>query len=223
MLARISGSHVAKTATPHPGGFQIGTDRALANSGTIRETMPFQRKSARKDREPLDEPALYEYAVRTLGRKMRTVAELSRLLRTRVEPGEAGEAKVQAILARLKEQNYLDDARYAADYTRMRQENQRFGQRRVQQELNRRGVQSETVNETVTAAYAELPEPELVRKYIERKRLRQPTNDKESARIVRNLIRAGFSMRAIYAVLKAWNVPEETLAAIPESEPEEER
>lgn len=185
--------------------------------------MPFQRKSARKDREPLDEPALYEYAVRTLGRKMRTVAELSRLLRTRVEPDEAGEAKVQAILARLKEQNYLDDARYAADYTRMRQENQRFGQRRVQQELNRRGVQSETVNETVTAAYAELPEPELVRKYIERKRLRQPTNDKESARIVRNLIRAGFSMRAIYAVLKAWNVPEETLAAIPESEPEEDR
>jgi regulatory protein len=184
--------------------------------------MPFQRKSPRKDREPLDAAALYEYSVRTLGRKMRTVAELSRLLRARVEPGEAGEAKVQAVLMRLKEQNYLDDTRYAADYTRMRQENQRFGRRRVQQELTRRGIGSETVNDTVEAAYAELPEPDLVRKYIERKRMRQPASDKETARAVRNLIRAGFSMRAIYAVLKAWNVPDDTLAAIPESEPVEE-
>src|SRR5271156_4375472 len=63
---------------------------------------------------PLDEAALYEYAIRTLGRRMRTVTELKRLMQTRVEPGEAGEAKVSAVVLRLKEQRYLDDTAYAA-------------------------------------------------------------------------------------------------------------
>ena len=172
-----------------------------------------QSKSA-KSQEPLDESALYAYAVRSLGRKMRTVAELKRLMQKRVEPGEPGQAKMNAVVARLIEHQYLNDTRYAADYTRMRQENERFGRRRVQQELNRRGVHEEIVGKTLDAAYADLPEPELARRYIQRKRLRKPTNDKETARIVRSLVRAGFSLGTIFSVLKAWNLDEDTLAAV---------
>ena len=172
------------------------------------------RAAKTRNKEPLDEAALYGYAVRSLGRKMRTVAELKRLMRLRVEPGEPGEAKMNAVVARLIEHQYLNDTRYAADYTRMRQENERFGRRRVQQELNRRGVHEEIVGKTLDAAYADLPEAELARRYIERKRLRKPTNEKETARVVRSLVRAGFSLGTIFPLLKAWNVDEEALSAI---------
>lgn len=169
------------------------------------------------ERQPLDEPALYAYALYALGRKMRTVAELKRLMRRRVEPGELGDAKMQAVVTRLKENKYLDDARYAADFTRMRQENERFGRRRVQQDLVQRGVQSEITGAALDAAYADVHEPELARRYIERKRLRKPTNDKETARIVRSLVRAGFSLRTIFPLLKSWNVEEEKITAISEN------
>lgn len=183
--------------------------------------MPFGRKSSTRktrERQPLDEAALYAYAVRALGSKMRTVAELKRLMRLRVEPGEAGEQKMDAVVIRLKEQRYLNDTRYAADYTRMRQENERFGRRRVQQDLIQRGVHGDIIGKTLDAAYAEVPEPELARRYIERKRLSKPTNDKETARIVRSMVRAGFSIGVIFGVLKQWKVDEESLAAIAETD-----
>lgn len=169
-----------------------------------------------RKREPLDAAALYEYAVRSLGSKMRTVAELKRLLRRRVEPGESGEAKVDAVVIRLKEHRYLDDTRYAADYTRMRTENERFGRRRVQQDLIQRGVHGDIIGKTLDAAYAELPEADLARRYIERKRLRKPANEKETARIVRSMVRAGFSIGTIFALLKDWKVEEASLEAVAE-------
>ena len=45
--------------------------------------MPFKRP-----KEIVDENALYDYAVRSLGRRMRTVAELKRLMRQRVPKDE---------------------------------------------------------------------------------------------------------------------------------------
>lgn len=171
-------------------------------------------------REPLDEKALYEYAVRSLGRKMRTVVELKRLMRLRVEPEATGEAKMEAVIARLKEHHYLDDTRYATDYTRMRQENERFGRRRVQQELTQRGVHSEIIDQTLDTAYADLPEADLAWRYIERKRLRKPVNDKETARVVRSMVRAGFSLSTVFTLLKKWKVDEETLAAVESIEPD---
>ena len=180
------------------------------------------RARKRTPREPLDEAALYQYAVRSLGRKMRTVAELKRLMHLRVEPGEAGEAKMNFVVERLIEQQYLNDTRYAADYTRIRQENERFGRRRVQQELVRRGVLGEIIETTLDAAYSELPEFELAQRYAIRKRLRKPTNDKETARVVRSLVRGGFSLGTAFAVLKAWKVNDDALAATESIDLEEE-
>jgi regulatory protein len=168
----------------------------------------------KKTPEPLDEPQLYDYAVKSLGRRMRTVAELKRLMRTRVEDGETGNAKITSVITRLEEQHYLDDPAYAATYTRLRQDNEKFGKRRVQQELARKGVNSTTITTTLDSAYENVSEEALARKHLERKRIKQPTNEKESARVVRQLVRAGFSTATIFKILKSWNASDDTLAAV---------
>lgn len=173
--------------------------------------MPFR---AKKKPEPLTEAALYEYAANALGRRMRTIAELTRLMRQRVEPGESGQAKINAVIARLKEYGYLNDADYATNYARLRQENASFGKRRVRQDLAVKGVKAEVIASTLDAVYEDVNEEALARRHLERKGVKQPTNDKEAARVMRMLIRAGFSTGVIYGILKRWNISEDALAAL---------
>lgn len=176
---------------------------------------------ARKKPTPLDESALYNYAVKLLGQQMRTVAELKRLLRRRIEPGEAGEAALTAVVARLKEYKFLDDTGYARDYAKLRQENSSFGRRRVRQDLMRKGVHAEVIAKTLDAAYEGVGEEALARRHLERKRIPQPTTEKEAARVARLLVRAGFSAGTIVRILRKWNVDDAALAAIESIEAEE--
>lgn len=180
--------------------------------------MPFGRTP--KPTDPLDEPALHEYALKSLGRKMRTEAELRRLMHSKVEPGETGASKIARVLARLKEYGLLNDTAFAETYTRLRQENEKFGPRRVRQDLAQKGVAKPIIEETVEARYEAVDEETLARQYLERKRLRKPENEKETARILRRLVGAGFSTSIIYKVLRNWNVPDESLAALDSIESE---
>jgi regulatory protein len=169
--------------------------------------MTFAR--AKKPRAPLDEAGLLEYAVKSLASRMRTVRDLRRLMKLRAEPGPAGEAAMDAVVAKLKELNYLSDTRFAADYTRLRKENEKLGRRRVQQDLIQKGVASELVASTLATAYEDVDEVALVRAYIARKRMKQPGGadaQKETARALGRLQRAGFSVGAIFKVLHAWGV-----------------
>lgn len=168
---------------------------------------------SRKAPAPLDEDSLYTYAVRLLGRQMRTVAELKRLLRRRIEPGASGEAALESVIARLKESRYLDDTGYAQDYARLRQENSSFGRRRVRQDLMRRGVQAEVIAQSLDTAYEGVGEEALARRHLARKRVAQPKTEKDAARVARMLMRAGFSTSTIVRILKKWNVDEAALTA----------
>ncbi|NYF50492.1 regulatory protein RecX [Tunturiibacter gelidoferens] len=172
-----------------------------------------------KKREPVGEAGLFEYAVGTLARRMRTVRDLRRLMKTRAEEGEAGERAMDAVIVRLKELNYLSDTRFAEDYTRVRKEHEKFGKRRVQQDLMMKGVEKELVASTLESAYEDVDEVGLARQYIARKRMRKPSGEsaqKETVRTMNRLMRAGFSSNAIFKVLKAWELPEEALAGVEE-------
>lgn len=182
--------------------------------------MSFARKPA-KPRAPLTQPELYDHAVRALGRRMRTQAELTRLLAARAEPGPAGAEAVNAVLARLRAHGYLNDTAYAETFARLRQENDKFGARRVRQDLRQKGIAAPLVEQTLAERYASTDEAALARQHLERKRIGKPTNPKDSARVMRRLLTAGFSTGTIYKVLRQWNVPDEDLAALDnlESEP----
>ena len=173
--------------------------------------MPFKSS---KPRAFLNENGLYDYAVKALGRHMRTEVELWRLMQARVEPGERGEAVIHTVIARLKEHGYLNDAAFAETYARLRQENEKLGSRRVRQDLKLKGVETELVEETLDARYGATDEEALARQHLERKRIRKPTNEKETARVMRRLVTAGFSTGVIYKILRNWNIPDETLSAL---------
>ena len=177
-----------------------------------------------KAREPLNEAGLYDYAVKALGRHMRTEAELRRLMQQRVEPGERGESVIATVIARLIERRYLDDQSFAETYARLRQENQKLGARRVSQDLRQKGVRGDLVAQTIEAGYAQTNEEALARQHLERKRIGKPQNEKETARLMRRLVAAGFSTGVIYKILRQWDVPDEALAALDNvaSEPREE-
>ena len=168
--------------------------------------MAFQRA---KKREPVGEAGLFEYAVGTLARKMRTVRDLKRLMKARAHDGEAGERDINAVIARLIELKYLSDTRFAQDYTRMRKENQGFGRRRVQQDLAMKGVAKDLVSSALATAYDESDEVELARAYCERKRIKQPAGlnaQKETVRVMNRLMRAGYGSSAIFKLLRSWKV-----------------
>jgi regulatory protein len=170
----------------------------------------------KKPREPLTESALFDYAAASLGRRAQTVAELKRKLRNRVEAGETGEQKMAAVVAKLKEYRFLNDASFAANYTKLRQENEKLGRRRVHQGLMQKGVHPELVASTLEAAYETVNEEQLAREYIERKRMAQPKDKKEAARAVRRLIAAGFTAPTVFKVLRKW-VPDEASLEEPDA------
>ena len=167
------------------------------------------------------EDELYEYAVGALGRCMKSVAELKRLLRRKVEADtELGQTLVELIIRRLKDRGYLNDAMYAAAYSSFRRDNEKFGRRRVITDLKAKGVHGEVIEKAVDAVYDEVSDEKQAREYLKRKRLKKPEDKKQTARIFRQLMRAGFGMKTIFNILKKWDVDEETLTALEEEVPE---
>ena len=171
---------------------------------------------SRPKKKSYSEDELYEYAVSALARRMRTVAELKRLMRARIEDAgsEYGQTLVELVIRRLKDQGYLNDSQYAASYSSLRRDNQRFGRMRVITELKAKGVHGEVIEKAVDAAFEAVNEEKQAREYLRKKRLQKPKDQKQAARIFRQLARAGFGAKTIFTILKRWNVDDETLSAL---------
>ena len=133
--------------------------------------MAWKKSAARKI---YTESTLYEYAVGALGRRMRTVAELKRLMRSRAAHQPDCEVLVEAVTARLKDQHYLNDTGYATSYSAYRRDTEKFGRLRVAQDLKAKGVHPDVIGKAIGEAYSEVDEQKLARQFIERKRLKQP-------------------------------------------------
>ena len=167
------------------------------------------------------EEQLYAYAVGALGRRMRSVAELKRLMRPRVAAGTAyGQTLMELVIRKLKDQGYLNDANYAAAYASFRRDNEKFGRSRVITDLKAKGVHGEVIDKAVESFYDDVSEERQAREYLRRKRLEKPNDRKQAARIFRQLTRAGFGSKTIFKILKKWDVDDETLTALDGELPE---
>jgi regulatory protein len=167
------------------------------------------------------EPALYDAAIKILMRRAHSVAEMKKALIRRT----ADEDLIQKVIARLKQNGLIDDARYARQFARQRTEIRRQGKYRVARELRARGVPDHHIETALEEAAANSDEAAMVRQRIERKLkfLRGPAttkdfDDRKIAALYRTLLRAGFSSQTIRRELKRITagdlpdpeVPEET-------------
>jgi len=171
---------------------------------------------SRPKKRSYSEDELYEYAVGALARRMRTVAELKRAMRARVEDAESeyGQTLIELVIRRLKDQGYLNDSQYAAAFSSMRRDNQKLGRRRVITELKTRGVHGAVIEKAVEAAFEGVSDEKQAREYLRKKRLVKPKDQKQAARVFRQLMRAGFGTKTIFGILKKWDVDDEMLTAL---------
>lgn len=136
-------------------------------------------------------------------RRAHSAHEMKEYLKARAENSE----DAAAVLQRLREHNYVDDARYARDYARVHAQSRRQGKFRITRELRARGVPDRHIEAALQTVFAETDENALVRGRIER-RLRHaggPLDENRRASLYRSLLRAGFSADVIRAELRALN------------------
>ena len=147
------------------------------------------------------ETDLYTTAMNSLARRAYSVYEMRSYLERRAEDKDV----VRAVLDRLKELNYLDDARYARQFVRLHSELRKQGPFRIARDLRARGVPDRHIEAALAERSGESNESALVRERLERriKLLRGPLDERRVASLYRSLLRAGFSADTIRRELTA--------------------
>ena len=153
-----------------------------------------------KSQSAPDTDALYESAVKALARRARSSGQMRELLRKR----KGGKSEIEAVVQRLKENGYLDDARFARFFVAARLENDLHGPARVRRDLAARRVKPEIAEAALQRGYQAVDEGLLLRDYLRRKvRLSRPLNKPSAvAALYRRLLRAGFRSDTIVRELK---------------------
>jgi len=155
----------------------------------------------RKPRQLETEAELYDVALRALLRRAHSVQEMKRKLERRSD----NKLLVQVVMARLKENGLVDDARYAKQFARQRTENRKQGKYRVARDLRARGVADRQIEEALSEVAQTTDEAAVVRQRIERKlrSYRGEIDEKKLASMYASLLRAGFSADVVRRELRA--------------------
>ncbi len=154
-----------------------------------------------KPRQLETEEEMYEVAVRALMRRAHSVHEMKQKLERRSE----NKLLVQVVMARLKENGQIDDAKYAKQFARQRTEGRKHGKFRVARDLRARGVPDRHIEAALKESAEQNDEAAMVRQRIERKlrAYRGEIDDKKMASMYASLLRAGFSADVVRRELKA--------------------
>jgi regulatory protein len=133
-------------------------------------------------------------------RRAHSIHEMRQYLERRAENKE----DIDRVIARLREQNYLDDARYALDFARRHANSRHQGRFRIARELRTRGVPDRHIEAALEAVFAETDEAASARARIQRSlsHLRGPLDQRKLASLHRSLLRSGFSSDLIRAELR---------------------
>jgi regulatory protein len=147
------------------------------------------------------EEALYAAALRALMRRAYSVFEMRTYLERRSEDATLA----RHVVARIRQEKFLDDARYALEFARTHARTRRQGRYRIARELRARGVPDRYIDSAIEQTFTETDEIALVQKVIERRlrAIRGPLDQKKLASLYRMLQRAGFDSQLIHKELRA--------------------
>jgi regulatory protein len=139
-----------------------------------------------------------DLSYRYLGRRDRTVLEVRRHLEAkRVEP-----ATIDATVAELEQQGYLDDARYAQRFTEDRRNLDAWGSDRIERKLRTVGVAAELIEQAVGGSAG--TELDAAVALLERRFGAPPADDRGRERALGLLARKGYELELAYDAVRAF-------------------
>ena len=134
-----------------------------------------------------------------LNRRERTVAELGRhLAAKRVEP-----SAIDAVLAELTEQGYLDDAGYAQRFAEDRRRLDAWGAERIERKLLSLGIDREIVA-GVVGEQDHKGEMQAALEILARRFPQPPQTPRERDRALGVLVRKGYGLELAYDALRRY-------------------
>ena len=165
-------------------------------------------------------PTAYQRALRRLGRRDQSEAELRRALLARGHDPE----EVEAAIERLRAERFLDDRGFAERFARSRMAHQGLGRSRVRQGLRQRGVAPDETEAGLVGALLEVDE-RAVLEGLARRYWRQHARVEPERRLPRLwafLLRRGFAASLVHERLKAlWPRWSDALEGLEPLEPAE--
>lgn len=124
-------------------------------------------------------------------------------LRDKLRQGLYGEEIIEDAVAYVKKYHYIDDERYARNYTNYQKE--RKSRRQIQMDLRQKGVASEQIELVLETEYETENEQDLIWKWIEKKHYSGKDADlKEKQKIYQFLMRKGFPSQDILHALEQY-------------------
>ena len=137
-----------------------------------------------------------------LAAKPRSVTEL----RERLLEGRGATATiVEAVIDRLREYGYLDDARFAHSYASLRVQQRPIGRQRLQRDLWLKKIDKQTAESALDQVFEQVPEADLIDRAIaKRVRLRgKPKTREEAKKLFDHLLRQGFGFELVSDKVRA--------------------
>jgi len=126
---------------------------------------------------------------------------------------------VDEILSFLLENNYINDERFAMQFGKSRIENKKIGKLLLKQELRIKGIEGQTIENSLYLLYKEYNEKEIAIACAKKKLPSYSSNSSEKvmARLARFLQRKGFPSDIVYEVvtLLIQSVSNNDLSSVP--------
>ncbi len=178
---------------------------------------------AKRPAQPLDRDQLLNVALRALGGRAHSSGELREKLRRRAQNQE----DVDAVIAKLREDGYLNDRRYAENYAAARLANQGLGKMRVLRDLRQRRVAPKLAEQVAEQTYKDTEEAALIEDFLRRKYRGKDlkkflSEEKNLAAAFRRLRYSGFSAGQSIRALKRFATQAEVLEGLESEESADE-
>jgi regulatory protein len=184
------------------GEFWAEIDAAVAIESGLREGVQFSQEELDRVRVAGEKPVAMGRALNLLGYRARSEAEI----RDRLKRYGYIRETTDAVVLRLQELGYLDDAAFAR--LKAREKARRYGPRRVSLELKKSGVRETLAREVVQEEFAGRSEVGEARSAAAR-RYNGRGSDAEARRVYGFLVRRGYSAEVCAQVAREYREPPE--------------
>ena len=153
----------------------------------------------------MEKGASFDRAIRAAYRFLAVRDRSERELRTMLAGKGLEKTETEAVLAKLREQGYLNDASFAERWARNLAVNRLLGNLRIEMSLREKGIPEAPAREAIALARREIGEEEALGRLIEghlKGRKLSALDEREKRRLFQRLVGRGFPAGLIYGFIK---------------------